>query len=331
MGKTTQAVAFTEPGRVDLITLALPEVGPDDVAVRTLYSGISPGTERWALTGRYNHWGEAPADHYPHIPGYQRSGIVEEVGSEVSDLKVGDRVFTRGAKVLDPELQRRGWFGHCGYVVSPADQVWKLEPTADMEEASLWQMPAVGAHGARMVGIQAGEWVVVIGQGLIGQMSAQIARLRGANVITSDVVQMRVDLSALHSADIAINGKQDDLQEVIRRYQREGADVVVDTTGNSGMFGYWVELIRREGRICLQGYYPDPFHIEFHPTHEKRATVTFPCGREDWTVVAPLLNRHKVRLKPLITHRFPVQRAKEAYDLVLNRPEETLGIVFHWT
>lgn len=331
MGKTTEAIVFPEPCKVDLITLAVPDVGPGEVGMRTVYSGISPGTERWTFTARYNHWDQALADHYPHVPGYQRSAIVEAVGPEVRDLAVGDRVFSRGAKVVDPELQRKGWFGHCSYVVSPRDQVCKLEPTADMEEASLWQMPGVGAHGVRLVGVKPGELVVVIGQGLIGQSSAQLARLNGARVITCDVIQRRVDLSALHSADIAINGKTHDLAEVVRQHQPQGADVVIDTTGNSKMFDYLVELIRREGRICLQGYYPDPFQIEFHPTHEKRATVVFPCGREEFSVVAPLLNDRKVRLKPLITHRFPVRRASEAYDLVLNRPEEGLGIVFDWS
>jgi 2-desacetyl-2-hydroxyethyl bacteriochlorophyllide A dehydrogenase len=330
VGRTTQAIVFPEPRQVDLITLELPDLGPDDVGIRTVYSGISPGTERWAFTARYNHWDEDLAEHYPHVPGYQRASIVDAVGSEVRDLAVGDRVFSRGAKIVDQELRRRGWFGHSGYVVSPRDQVCKLESTADLEEASLWQMPGVGAHGVRLVDVKPGELVVVIGQGLIGQLSAQMARLRGATVITSDVIQSRVDLSALHSADVAINGKTCDLGEVVRGHQPAGADVVIDTTGNSKIFDYCVELIRREGRICLQGYYPDPFHIEFHPTHEKRATVVFPCGREEYSVIAPLLNRRKVRLKPLITHRFPVQRAKEAYDLILNRPEEALGIVFEW-
>jgi bacteriochlorophyllide a dehydrogenase len=330
VGRTTQAIVFPEPRKVDLITLEVPDLGPTDVAMRTVYSGISPGTERWTFTARYNHWDEALADHYPHVPGYQRSAIIEAVGSEVQDLTVGDRVFSRGAKIVDPEFQRRGWFGHCGYVISSQDQVCKLEPTADMEEASLWQMPGVGAHGVRLVDVKPGELVVVIGQGLIGQLSAQIARMKGATVITSDVIQSRVELSALHSADIAINGKTSDLAEVVRRYQPQGADVVIDTTGNSKMFDYFVELIRREGRICLQGYYPDPFHIEFHPTHEKRATLVFPCGREDFGVVASLLSRRKVRLKPLITHRFPVHKAAEAYDLILNRPDEALGIVFDW-
>ena len=327
----TQAIVFTEPYKVDFITLSLPELGPKDVAVRTVYSGISIGTERWWLTGRYNHCGEAVADFYPYVPGYQRSGIVEAVGPEVTSLAVGDRVMSRGGKVNDPDLMRKGWFGHSGYVVIHEDSAWRLGLTADMEEAAHWQMPAVGAHGVRLAHVQDGELVVLIGQGMIGQLSAQMARLRGATVVATDLVQKRVELSALYSADIALNSQESNVAEVIQSIQPDGADVVIDTSGNSRLFDYCLGLIRREGRICLQGYYPEPFQIDFHPTHEKRATVTFPCGREDPASIVPLLNRHKVKIKPLITHRFPVKQAKEAYDLVLNHPEEVLGIIIDWT
>ena len=331
MTTETDAIVFTEPYKVDFIRLSLPKPGPKDVAVRTIYSGISVGTERWWLTGRYNHCGEAVAQYYPYVPGYQRSGIVEVVGSEVTSLAVGDRVFSRGGKVNDPDLMRKGWFGHSGYVVIDESSAWKIGPAADMEEAAFWQMPAVGAHGVRLTRVQDGELVIVIGQGMIGQLSAQMARLRGATVIATDLIQKRVELSALHSANIAVNSHDGDVAEVIRSIQPEGADVVIDTSGNSRLFDYFRELIRYEGRICLQGYYPEPFQIDFHPTHEKRATVTFPCGREDPNTIVPLLNRHRVKIRPLITHRFRMKQAKEAYDLVLNHPEEAVGVLIDWT
>src|SRR5439155_19670223 len=111
--------------------------------------------------------------------------------------------------------------------------LWKLGPTADMEEASLWQMPAAAAHGVRLVGLQPGELVVVTGQGLIGQMSAQMSRLRGATVISSDLMEKRVQLSALYSADIAIDGRSDNLLEIIHQVQPDVADVVSDNSVNS--------------------------------------------------------------------------------------------------
>ena len=330
MTKRSPAIICPKPNEIDLVEVAVPEPRPNEIAVRTLFSGISAGTERWTITARYNHWDRAIADHFPFVPGYQRSGIVEAVGSAVEGFTEGDHVFSRGTRIEDQVLLAHGYLGHIGYAIVEPDSLWKVGPTADLEEASLWQMPAVSAYGVRLTRIQSGELVVVIGQGLIGQLSAQVARLHGATVIAADIVQKRVDLSALHSADIAVNSRLVDLAQVIGQYQADGADVVIDTTGVSSLFAYLVSLIRKEGRICLQGYYPDPFHFEFHPTHEKRATVTFPCSREDPAVIVPLFERHKIRIQPLITHRFPYHKAREAYDLALNRPEEALGIVFDW-
>jgi 2-desacetyl-2-hydroxyethyl bacteriochlorophyllide A dehydrogenase len=331
MSQKTPAVVFPRPNQVELTMVTAPDPAPNEIAVRTVYSGISVGTERWGLTGRYNHWGDDIARYYPYVPGYQRAGIVEAVGSAVEGFAVGDRVFSRTARIEEQDLEHRGWLGHIGYAVVSPDALWKLGPTADMEEASLWQMPAAGAHGVRLAGVQPGELVVTTGQGLIGQMSAQMSRLRGATVISSDLMDKRVQLSGLHSADIAVNGRRENLRDVIRQIQPDGADVVIDTSGNSGLFDFLLGLIRREGRICLQGYYPDPFHIEFHPTHEQRATVIFPCGRDDPAALVPLFDRHKLRIKPLITHRFPIAQAKEAYDLIINKPDEALGIIFDWT
>src|SRR5258707_5860559 len=71
------AVGFPEPGRVEIWDMEVAEPGPDDVRVRTAFSGISQGTERWALTGRYGHFDEDYSEYYPCSPGYQAAGVVE--------------------------------------------------------------------------------------------------------------------------------------------------------------------------------------------------------------------------------------------------------------
>src|SRR5687767_13080349 len=97
--KKTPAIVCRNPNEIDLIEVAVPEPRPHEIAVRTLFSGISAGTERWTITARYDHWDSAIADHFPFVPGYQRSGVVEAVGSDVMGFAVGDRVFSRGARV----------------------------------------------------------------------------------------------------------------------------------------------------------------------------------------------------------------------------------------
>lgn len=329
MGIAAPAVVFVEPNSVDIWTVTLPEVGPTDVGVRTTCSGVSQGTERWLLTNRYR-WADG-VPQYPHFPGYQAAGVVEDVGADVDDLRVGDHVFAQGTAFADL-TPRYGLASHTGYLVTPRAEVTKLDPAVDLAAASLLRMAGVARHGIRLTGVRPGDLVVVIGQGLIGQMSAQAARRCGARVIASDLIASRVEASAAYSADRAIEPGSEDLIEVVRSEASEGADVVIDTTGNSRIFLTCAELVRPEGKICLQGYYPDLVEIDFHPTHLKRATVTFPCwvDRDEDAALAADLARGRLMIEPLITHRIPYTEAAAAYELVVEHPEQTLGMVLTW-
>lgn len=334
MTVSASAVILPEPGRVEVWTVALPDLEPDDVEIRTVFSGISPGTERWVFTGRYNHMADDLAGFYPCSPGYQAAGIVERVGSAVTTLVPGDSVLTDGTRFVDPAIKQRGPTKgpHVSRHVTKAAQVTKLPPGTDLAAASLFRLAGVARHGVRLTEIREGELVVVLGQGMIGQMSAQAARRVGARVITSDLVAARVELSAKYSADRAVDGSKEDLAAVVHAEAPKGADVVIDTTGNSQIFPLCRELMRDRGRIALQGYYPDPVCIDFHPTHQKHTTVTFPCGWEtsDDEALAADLGSGEVAIAPLITHRFAARDAADAYKLILERPEESLGVVLSW-
>src|ERR671931_2020303 len=102
------AVVFPEPNRVEVREMEVPEVGPDQVGIRTVFSGISQGTERWSLTGRYGHYDRDYAAYYPCSPGYQAAGVVDVVGSGVEDVAVGDHVFAPGSRFLDPDHKYPG-------------------------------------------------------------------------------------------------------------------------------------------------------------------------------------------------------------------------------
>lgn len=334
MAATASAVILPEPGRVEVREVELPDPGPDEVEIRTVYSGISPGTERWVLTGRYNHMADDLAGFYPCSPGYQAAGIVERVGSGVAGLVPGDAVLTDGTRFCDPSIKQLGPTKgpHVSRIIALAAKVTRLPPGTDLAAASLFRLAAVSRHGVRLTKVQEGELVVVLGQGMIGQMSGQAARRVGARVITSDLIPARVELSARYSSDRAVNAGREDLAAIVHEEAPNGADVVIDTTGSSQIFPLCRELMRNEGRIALQGYYPDPICIDFHPTHQKHATVTFPCGWDtaDDAVLAADLGSGAVTIAPLITHRFSYRNAADAYQLILEHPDESLGVVLSW-
>jgi len=328
----THAVVFVEPKRVELREMEVPEPGPDQVGIRTAFSGISQGTERWALTGRYGHYDADYSAYYPCSPGYQAAGVVETVGAQVTDLRPGDHVFTMGTTFTDPGHHYPGpcQASHSGYLVAAGSQVWRVAPDVDLAEASLYHMAGVSRHGVRLAGAKAGELVAVIGLGMIGQMSAQAARRAGARVIATDLLAVRRALAAEHSADRVV--EPDEFESAIRAEAPAGADVVIDTTGVSSIFDRCLELVRAEGRIAMQGYYPDPIAIDFHPTHQKRPLVAFPCGWDDEfnDDLAADLAAGRLVIGPLITQRFAFGDAAAAYDLVLRHPERSLAMVLDW-
>jgi 2-desacetyl-2-hydroxyethyl bacteriochlorophyllide A dehydrogenase len=329
------AVVFAGPGRVEIREMTVAEPGPGQVGVRTAFSGVSQGTERWALTGRYGQFTENPGGCYPCSPGYQASGVIEAVGPGVTGLREGDPVFLAGTRFLDPAHNYPGpcMASHAGYLVAPQAEVTPVPPGADMAAAALYHMAGVSRHGVRLTKVQPGGLVAVLGLGMIGQMSAQAARRAGGTVIATDLIPLRLAAAAKYSADTVVDANSGRLEDAVREQAPDGADVVIDTTGDHRVFDRCLGLIRREGRITLQGYYPDPISIDFHRTHLQRPTVTFPCGwdDEDNAELAEDMATGGVLIEPLITHRVPFEDAAAAYELVLEHPERSLGMVLAWS
>jgi len=121
---TAQAVVFPELRRASVQEVEVPAPGDGDVPVEIEHSSISPGTERWCLTGGLVISGEAPLA-FPHVPGYQAAGVVRQTGKAVRGLSAGDRVFSRNC-AAPPGWQGSWWGGHVGLHLAPESAVIKL-------------------------------------------------------------------------------------------------------------------------------------------------------------------------------------------------------------
>lgn len=329
MTTSCQAVVFSGQERVELREIVVPPLQAEEILVRTICTGISIGTERWYLTGKV----KGVTERYPLIPGYQRIGIIQELGSSVPNLKVGDRVYLGAwAMRLDPTDRLTGGGAHSSFAVAHYSRALPVPDGVKTEEAALATLAAVSQVGLEMTPPRLGDVTVVIGQGIVGQMSAQLARQLGAYVITSDLIERRVELSQQYSADLAVNPKVEELADIVRRISPEGADLVIDTSGDSNRIASNVDLLKTPGKLCLQGYFPEPIQVDFHDAHLKRATVAFPWGFDLAGVrrMFQLLALKRLTIDPLITHRIPASQALDAYRLILEYPEEILGMVLMW-
>ncbi|MBI3972158.1 MAG: alcohol dehydrogenase catalytic domain-containing protein [Chloroflexi bacterium] len=190
MPTTARGVVFTGPKQVELETFELSDPGPQQVLVRTTRTLVSAGTEVKSLV---NMRGEA---RYPTRPGYSSVGVVEAVGSAVTDVQPGDRVLTMGRHAshtmvdLDPNR------------LAPAagqrapQYLQKLPDGVTDEPAVFAILGSVAMHGMRKVSFQLGESCAVMGQGVVGQLLGQFARAAGAApVIGIDLVASRLERS----------------------------------------------------------------------------------------------------------------------------------------
>jgi len=202
----------------------------------------------------------------------------------------------------------------------------------DPIEAALSSLPAVALRGINMLDVRIGDLVVVTGQGLIGQGSAQWARLRGATVVATDLSPKRLDLSRKYSTDIAVNPREQDLGEVVKSIKPAGADVVIETTGRSDMFAPCIDLLRWEGQLLLQGYYPDPITFDFHTTHAKKPKIAVTCGHDLGGIATALemMKLGKMSFRELVTHLVPAPEAPALYPLMAAGNPDILGVVFDW-
>ncbi len=317
-----KGVVFTAPESVEVWDLDIPEPGPEEVLVRVTHSGISMGTEGWILKNKYK------GVTYPLVTGYQNCGVVERVGSAVTNVAEGDRVFTSHGRLLSDV--RPMWAGHLSHIVTPGSAVIPVPEGVASDAASLGVMPGVPWRGIQMTGINEGDLVVVIGLGLVGQFALQLALIKGARVIALEVRERRRLLAAKHGGAIVLDPLSEDVLARVQGEKEAGADVIIDTSANSQAVNESFDWIRPGGRYCFQGYYPELTCLDLYLPHFKQLTFYNPTSYEGIDTMFSLIAQGQLNVGSLITHRFAAEQAPQAYGILLERPQEALGMVLEW-
>jgi len=365
-----QVLQSMKSGKTSVEEIPDPQVRPGTALVRTVYSLVSAGTERMvvefaeknllekvrsrpdlakqvidkamkegpltALDAAFNRLDQ------PMVLGYSSSGVVEAVGVGLTGFSVGDRVACGGG----------GFAVHAELAVVPQNLLAHVPDTVELEQAAFATLGAIAMHGFRLAQPQIGESVAVIGMGLLGLLSAQIAAAAGCAVIGIDTNPHRVKLAESmgfktverdqaepacsaftqgRGADVVLicaDTPSDDPVELAARIARDRAVVVA--VGAVGLklqrkLYYDKELDLRISRSYGPGRYD--------PEYEERGR-DYPAGYVRWTegrniqAFVDLLAAGKMDLKPLITHRFPIEQAGEAYDLITAKKDEPfLGVL----
>ncbi len=311
-------------GNIVLEEVPMPVCGPREVLVQNRMSLISRGSE---VLRRYMH--EEAID--PAIMGYSVGGVVAAVGSEAAArFQPGDRVVA-----VAP---------HAQYVLLDIDAmegtaIWPIPADLSFEQAAFLPLVTGGVTWAQIPGIRPGDTVVVLGQGLVGNLVMQAARRHLlARLIVVDTFAARCRLAERLGADLAINAAEEDPVARVRELTAgRGADLVFDCVGGKpGLtsFAQAQEMVRNGGTLHLIGlYHGAPLPLDAGKMQRKRLIGGYYQEETRPVMLAraiELVQAGRIQVEPLISHRFPFTEAKAAYDLLYERLSEAMGVLLVW-
>lgn len=264
------AVVCREPARVECETLDLAAIGREQVLVRTEFSGVSTGTDKWVMRGSFG----AGNVRFPLVPGYQRVGIVEQVGPEVDDLRVGQQVVaTSGLGYVDVGAT---WGGHSSRSISDARDVYDAEGLSPRRSA-LIVVAQVGYNAASRLLLDAGARVLIVGDGVIGACAAFAARARGFDVLV--VGRHHARLETLGQSGFAT--VDTNTRDLAAKASEFAPAAVVDTVQNEAAFELYIPALpRRTGQVVYSGHSPGGVTAwgDMAVLQERELTVHFVSG-----------------------------------------------------
>ena len=278
----------------------------------------------------------------PMALGYSSAGTIVALGPDMTGFKVGQRVACAGG----------GYAVHAEYAVVPRNLLIPLPDTVDFESAAFTTLGAIAMHGFRLAEPQIGESVAVIGLGLLGLLTGQIAAAAGCRVLGIDTDSKRVALAS----SLGIQAWRRDQSEewALSFTSNRGFDMVIicADTASADPVELAGTIARDRGRVVAIGavgltiprkvYYEKELSFinsrsygpgRYDPFYEEYGR-DYPIGYVRWTEgrnlesVVELLGRGKLQVEPLITHRFPIENATDAYEVITGKKEEPfLGVL----
>ena len=315
----------------------LPDPAPNQIRIKTHYSGVSIGTEFAYITGK----GKIAGKSHPMCTGYRATGTVQAVGKDVHNFKEGDLTYFRagaGIKLSDGTPVSSLFGTHASAVVLDprgVDGAYHMVPGVDLESASLYVMPAVALKGVDTANPRMGETVVVFGCGLIGLGVVASLVHRGCTVIAVDLVTTRLRIAQDLGADHVLDAATNDVKEELLKLAPKGADVVFECTGSPASIDPAIDLCRHNGSFVWQGYYGIAPLSMLVPTPQYReVTMHFPCGDGHETCRRAVLRNMQLgtlQWHKCITHHASYEEAADIYSRISNKDDDIVGVTINWT
>lgn len=320
-----KAVVVYEPGKVCVENVPAPEVGPKDVLVKVGACGIC-GTDIHIIDGEF------PPTKYPIIIGHEFGGNVTEVGKEVVDFKVGDRVGVdptlncgecyfclRGKGNLCERWNAVGVGHHPGgfaeYVAVPERSVYHIPDSMSFKAAALIEPVSCVVHGFHLLNPKVGETYLIYGAGPMGLQNAQVARYNGAGAVAIiDINPGRLEIARSFGFDV-LGASLDEVKHVAPR----GFDNVIEATGKTKVAELAINAVIRGGRLLIFGVCPPgekAAYDAFKIYNEEISIIGSMAVLQSYGPAISVLNAGALDTEKMVTHTFPIEKFDEAVAIV---------------
>lgn len=341
-----KAIRFIEPEVIEYSEIPTPKVKRNEVLAKIAYSGFC-ATDIELLTGEMVHIKNGNTK-YPIIPGHEWSGTIVEVGEDVRDFRVGDRItsdvslgcgeceFCRqghynlcpNREVIGSYRNRQGVFAE--YVAVPQRHIYKIPDGLSLEEAALAEPAATAEYAVTKACIPAGAQVLVIGDGPIGQMAAQLANIAGASkVIMAGSWDEKLQIAKGCGIHETINYHKEDVVARAIELTGDGPEIVIETSGNNAALDMAVRALKPTGRIVAVSWYNGAsVSVAMNTVIVKDAELIGSLASPNsFTPVLRYMAEGKLNVKPLITHIRPLQEMEDIVKMVRAKKEMRIKIL----
>lgn len=333
-----RAIVYAEPRKFELAEVSTPVPEPGQVLLKVLMTGVC-GTDLHLDAGEFS-------PSYPLTPGHEMVGEIVELGADVTNLRLGQRVTVdnargcgecsncrRGMAVACPHTRAQGVNAQGGFAEYVAAHAGQCYPADDLsvEQAVFAEPLSCVVHGVDAIGMRPGANALVFGAGPTGLLLAQLLRATGAASVTiAAPTQFKLDIAERLGLGVYRVNRDDPettLEELARR-RPEGYEVVADATGQVSVLGQAMRLVRDAGTVVVYGMAEESARWEVSPyeifRREIRIQGSFAQSNE-FDPTMRWLRSDAIQTDAMITHRFRLDEYAQA--LAATRSSECLKAV----
>jgi L-iditol 2-dehydrogenase len=330
-----RALKLTGIREMRMMDVPMPAVErDDDVLIRMNVVGVCGSDVHYYQTGRIG----SQVVEYPFAVGHEGAGTVEAVGPDVNRVKPGDRIAiepaiscgrcdqcTAGRPHTCRELRFLGCPGQvegclCDCIVMPEACCFPIPDSMSFDEAAISEPLAIGAYAVKQSMSMAGASIGILGAGPIGLSVLMPARAQGAkDIFVTDKIDRRCALAVEAGADWSGNPDREDVVAKICELQPGQLDVVFECCGEQDAMDQAVEMLKPGGKLMLIGIPPTAERVTFEIDKLRRKEICIQNVRRQNHCVQPALDmiaRGDIEVASMVTHRFGLEQAQKAFDLV---------------